>query len=746
MAWPTVGQVLRIPAVVVTSTNNDDGTFEAYDPTAIIGDTTPVIPQPPKKKKNILKQIIIVVAAVVVAYFTGQWYLTNYGTVATATTTAASSLGAGVTLTGSAATTAVAAGTATAASFTAGSLIAAGAISGAVASIAGQLTGMALGEQDKFSWKQVGLGALGGGITGGLSQVGALTNQALGGAFQGAVTRAVIGNALTQGIGVATGLQEQFSWRGVALSAVSAGVTYGVGQALASSGAFNGAFGETGGQIARSVASRLVGSTVAQAVTNKGGKVNVGQIAADAFGSVIADAFIGQIEQASQQAQRAAFSQAAANAMDAEYGIYNRNDDWAHQAQQQAHLQRAGFIDAGRDMMGPESGVWGQQAAFANEALTQRSEDMRDAAMAQMMGSSPSPADNRSLLNAVERGINPGAYTSVAGRTVRAPNNGLGISSLIGTSNPQAVGNFMRANGMTNDNLQGGRNYFIPDSTTAYGNSTGLGQYALNLGNARAVALANSNAVPAGVAGTAAPYDDLQRLMANSAARGLAGPSAVDLIPRTGGFYAAPPSTMTAEELRGQQIQQINRAFTTAKNNGDVAAMRRLSESYKSIQGSDPSSAMNVVQMNMATGRGVINSGEQLDAQSYGPAALAALGAGMVGVVQPGSKVPTIDGRRPINSEYAGGVHPSGIRYNEYGFPDFSPVAKAAVQIKGLTGVYSKDAAMANQAVGLSRTPNGFVWHHVEDGLTMQLIPTAIHNATRHTGGSAVIRNGGFDR
>jgi hypothetical protein len=52
---------------------------------------------------------------------------------------------------------------------------------------------------------------------------------------------------------------------------------------------------------------------------------------------------------------------------------------------------------------------------------------------------------------------------------------------------------------------------------------------------------------------------------------------------------------------------------------------------------------------------------------------------------------------------------------------------------------------MANQAVGLSKTPTGYVWHHVEDGLTMQLVPQDIHNAARHTGGSAVIRNGGFD-
>ncbi|WP_405237918.1 HNH endonuclease [Lentisalinibacter orientalis] len=45
--------------------------------------------------------------------------------------------------------------------------------------------------------------------------------------------------------------------------------------------------------------------------------------------------------------------------------------------------------------------------------------------------------------------------------------------------------------------------------------------------------------------------------------------------------------------------------------------------------------------------------------------------------------------------------------------------------------------------MGLDRTPSGYVWHHVEDGRTMQLIPQDIHNAARHTGGAAVIRHGG---
>jgi hypothetical protein len=49
---------------------------------------------------------------------------------------------------------------------------------------------------------------------------------------------------------------------------------------------------------------------------------------------------------------------------------------------------------------------------------------------------------------------------------------------------------------------------------------------------------------------------------------------------------------------------------------------------------------------------------------------------------------------------------------------------------------------VANRALGLRQTPPGLVWHHVEDGTTMILIPRDLHAAIRHTGGSAVIRHG----
>jgi hypothetical protein len=106
----------------------------------------------------------------------------------------------------------------------------------------------------------------------------------------------------------------------------------------------------------------------------------------------------------------------------------------------------------------------------------------------------------------------------------------------------------------------------------------------------------------------------------------------------------------------------------------------------------------------------------------------------------PGAIEP-VGGRRPINSDYAGRSHPSGIKFTSDGFPDFSRAAKKTVVMDGLTGRYATDAAMANRAAGFNQTPAGHVWHHVEDGRTLQLLEQSLHNAVRHTGGAAIIRS-----
>ncbi|MEP1422296.1 MAG: hypothetical protein ABJK59_11055 [Erythrobacter sp.] len=96
---------------------------------------------------------------------------------------------------------------------TVGAAIAGGAVAGAAGSIASQGVGLATGIQNSFSFKSVGLAAIAG---------------AVGGGFGSAVTRGVASSAISQGIGVATGLQDSFSFAGVA----AAGVAAGIGNAL----------------------------------------------------------------------------------------------------------------------------------------------------------------------------------------------------------------------------------------------------------------------------------------------------------------------------------------------------------------------------------------------------------------------------------------------------------------------------------------------------------------------------------
>jgi RHS repeat-associated protein len=102
--------------------------------------------------------------------------------------------------------------------------------------------------------------------------------------------------------------------------------------------------------------------------------------------------------------------------------------------------------------------------------------------------------------------------------------------------------------------------------------------------------------------------------------------------------------------------------------------------------------------------------------------------------------IPLINGRKPINSKFAGTTHPSGVPFKNTGFPDFGEFKVAQVKIGNLTG-QSSDFVKANRAAGFKNTPDGFTWHHVEDGVTMQLVPTKIHNAARHTGGAAILRS-----
>ncbi|MBC5784230.1 LysM peptidoglycan-binding domain-containing protein [Ramlibacter sp. USB13] len=280
-----VGQALTIPNRVSTIHNNAT-TFKPYDPSRIEGDKTPSMAMPqPKKKSSWLKKLLMAVVAVAVAYLTGQWYLTNFGSGVSV-----------VAATGEMTTV-----------WTTTSLGAAGALGGAVGSIAGQAVGIATGELDRFDWKGVGLSAIGGGIamglggvngTGGVSS-GPLTNPAI---------RAVVTSAATQAIGVATGLQDHFSWKSVAASGVGAFV--GAGVAPEAGESFGG----------RLITALAAGAAAAVA---KGGKVTVQQVAVDAFGNALG----ASLATASSEAPT---TPSAVGSDDSLGDFITKNNNWAH--------------------------------------------------------------------------------------------------------------------------------------------------------------------------------------------------------------------------------------------------------------------------------------------------------------------------------------------------------------------------------------------------------------------------------
>ena len=93
------------------------------------------------------------------------------------------------------------------------------------------------------------------------------------------------------------------------------------------------------------------------------------------------------------------------------------------------------------------------------------------------------------------------------------------------------------------------------------------------------------------------------------------------------------------------------------------------------------------------------------------------------------------------NVHLAGKKHPkTGVPFDANGDPDFraAGVVKVEVKIK-MTGTRT-DFTEANRAANLSSTPKGYTWHHHQDGTTMQLVPTDIHQATGHTGGVATLK------
>ncbi|AJQ95715.1 HNH endonuclease [Gynuella sunshinyii] len=95
------------------------------------------------------------------------------------------------------------------------------------------------------------------------------------------------------------------------------------------------------------------------------------------------------------------------------------------------------------------------------------------------------------------------------------------------------------------------------------------------------------------------------------------------------------------------------------------------------------------------------------------------------------------------NKSLAGKRHEmTGVPFDERGYPDFSEWIPEGGRVElpgGQLGNHTSDFDKANKIYGVDATPEGYTWHHHQDGKTMELVPQSVHNKTAHTGGVAVI-------
>ncbi len=139
-----------------------------------------------------------------------------------------------------------------------------------------------------------------------------------------------------------------------------------------------------------------------------------------------------------------------------------------------------------------------------------------------------------------------------------------------------------------------------------------------------------------------------------------------------------------------------------------------------------------------------------LDDEQASIVSAAALSA--MGGVGFNSRIRPVNGRAPINSKYANTTiplkdlpekirekYPHSIHFNGAGFPDFSRYSIKNVVIE--PGRSRKvDYRRADIAAGYNSEkprPKGYVWHHNEHVGYMQLVPSDLHEAVKHTGGIA---------
>ncbi|WP_242628947.1 LysM peptidoglycan-binding domain-containing protein [Xanthomonas oryzae] len=260
------GATLNVPDIKANT--NDATTFKPFNASEAVGSTTPslpYIPKPPESGCGTLGMIIMVVVAIVVTIYTAGVAAGAMGamTATGATAASAGTFAAGVgTLAGTYGATAAVVGGA------------AGAFAGSLAS---QGVGSAMG-QTSFSWSNVAASTIAGAATAGF---GTLVSGAP--AVVAAVGTAAVGNVSSYVANKLVGNEASFSWKSVAASAVSAGITQQLAPTIARS------IGVDATQYGQAITSGITGGIVSAHVRQGivGGAVDYQDVFVGAFGNAV---------------------------------------------------------------------------------------------------------------------------------------------------------------------------------------------------------------------------------------------------------------------------------------------------------------------------------------------------------------------------------------------------------------------------------------------------------------------------
>ncbi len=84
------------------------------------------------------------------------------------------------------------------------------------------------------------------------------------------------------------------------------------------------------------------------------------------------------------------------------------------------------------------------------------------------------------------------------------------------------------------------------------------------------------------------------------------------------------------------------------------------------------------------------------------------------------------------------------IKFNKFGYPDFSKYSVKEIKTMRLTGNHQKDVRLIEKILK-QKNPQwkrriDYTWHHHQDMKTMQYVPTELHSAIPHSGGASRLR------